>query len=470
MVSFIGVIVGIPNIILLGFFGTVVIIPWIIVLLKKDLTNGLIIWFFLVLFNGVFGQLTLSMLPDISFYRIMWILLFLSFLSQIALKERDLLPITKIEIAMILFCIVCLVSMFRAGSIFKAGEGLVLSDFLNNYAIPFSILFLSKQIMDNEEKIKKLFNALLIIGIYLTFTGIFEHFNLTALVFPRTIMDPYKGIHFGRARGPFLQAEINGTILGMILVASVYVVLHKRRRLSKIFYIIFTSLIPITIFFTYTRACWLGFISSILVVPLFYQRLRKIFLSGFFIVFIITILNWSNVTSPDRTVGGVTAMNPVYDRINVGAASLDMFINKPIFGFGFNTFASVYSDYFYKVNGIPYQGVSVGSHHTLLTILVEVGLVGFVPLMLIFFYIFKHSKELYRKSPPNPFLGKGLVAIFWGTSIVYIINMQFVEMRYFLFPNSLFFMLAGTVVGLNQRLLLYKEVLLRKYKQEIKAK
>jgi len=446
--------------VLLVFYGIVVTIPWIIILLKKDLANGLFIWLLLALISKVFGQLILSTLPDISFYRMMWILLFSTFLAQIALKKRVLLPITNVEIAMVLFCVICLVSMVRVGTFYKTGEGLTIRDFLNGYAIPFSIFFLAKNIMDNEKRIKRLFQVLSIIGIYLAVTGIFEHFNLTALVFPPSIMNPSIGIHFGRARGPFLQGAVNGTALGMSFIAGIYLVTNMRKGVSKIFCIFLISLIPIAIFFTYTRACWLGFILSMFTVALFYPKLRKIFCLVFFIIVCIVILNWPQVKSEDRNVGGVTAMKPVYDRINLYGTSLRMFVDKPLFGCGFGNFRKASPTYVHRIRGIPYRDVTLlSTHDTLVGILVELGLVGFIPLLLILFYIFKHTVRLYHNLFLGPFLGKGLVAAFWGISTVFLVNMQFIEMRYFLFPNSLFFLLAGIIVGMSQRNLLSKQKL-----------
>ena len=451
----IGTFTGNSPIILLGIYGIIAIIPSVLILLNKDLLNGILAWFSLVLLGRAIGRIALPFFPDFDLYRILWILLFLVFLAQIALKKRVILPITKIEIMMILFCVVCLVSMIKAGTMFEEEKGLVLRDFLNGYAIPFSIFFLTKHIVNSEEKIKRLFQFLFILCIYLAFTGIFEHFHLRALVFPRYIMDPNIGIHWGRARGPFVMAAVNGTVLGMILLTSIYLVLHKQRKSSRIFYGILIAIIPITIFFTYTRTCWIGFILSMLTVSLFYPNLRKISLFCFFVIFIIAIFNWSNILSKDRIVGRATAMMPVYNRINLYATSLSMFLDRPVFGFGFNTSKDISHEYFYKFSGIPYVD-DVAPHDTLVNILVELGLVGLIPFLLIFYYIFQHSMGLYRWLPADSFLGKGLIVIFWGISIVLIVNMQFHNMRFFLFPNSLYFLLAGIIVGLNQKILLDK--------------
>ncbi|MHA1341454.1 MAG: O-antigen ligase family protein [Promethearchaeota archaeon] len=452
LIGIIAAFIGISPIILFGIYGIIVIFPSVFILFNKDLLYGLLIWFLLVLLARTIGKIDLPMYPDVELYRIILVIIILIFLLQISLKKRMTLPITEIETMMILFSIVCLISMIKVGNIYKGG-GLELRNFLNGYAIPFSIFFLAKNIVDSEKKIKIIFQFFLILGIYLTFTGIFEHFHLAALVYPRYIMNPNVGIHWGRARGPFVQAAVNGTVLGMIFWASIYLIIYKQEKLSRIFYGIPIAIIPISIFFTYTRACWLGFIFSILIASLFHPKLRKIFLFIFFLVLIIFIFNRPNIMSKSRAVDRIRDSNPIYDRLNLYATSLNMFLDKPLFGIGFDNFKRFSYKYSNKIRGIPYIFID-SQHDTLVSILVELGLVGLIPLLLIFFYIFRYSIQLYRHFHNNSFLGKGLVAIFWAISTVFVINMQFIQMRFFLFANCIFFLFGGIIAGLDQRILL----------------
>ena len=63
------------------------------------------------------------------------------------------------------------------------------------------------------------------------------------------------------------------------------------------------------------------------------------------------------------------------------------------------------------------------------------------------------SVKLYRRLPGGIFAGKGLVVIFWGMIIAFFINMQLRQMRLFMFPSALFFLMAGIICGLYQRTL-----------------
>src|SRR5438093_1302521 len=78
--------------------------------------------------------------------------------------------------------------------------------------------------------------ALVALGAYLGLTAVFEGLGLDALIVPRYIADPGAGIHFGRARGPFVEAVADGLALFGCGVAAAVAFTHWRapwaRRLA----------------------------------------------------------------------------------------------------------------------------------------------------------------------------------------------------------------------------------------------
>ena len=57
-----------------------------------------------------------------------------------------------------------------------------------------------------EVKRRILLGTLVAIGAYLSLTAVAEKLGITGLEVPGYISDPTVGIHFGRARGPFVDA------------------------------------------------------------------------------------------------------------------------------------------------------------------------------------------------------------------------------------------------------------------------
>ncbi len=436
-----------PYLVLLAFLA---IFPLVLIFLKKNLVNALLLWFPAILFR--FGNIPLPLLPDLPPHRILWLSIFLFFLAELALKQRKIIyGITKIEIAMLVLCVYIVFSMIFAGTIYKEGQGLFINTFLSGYLLPFSIFFLARNTIDSEKEIKKVFIFFSIIGLYLGITGIFEYFQVSSLVFPRYIMG-HRG-DIGVAKGPFLLPAVNGTVLGMIFYIVLYLFMQETKKWVKFFHGITIILMLTTLFFTYNRASWLGLALSSLLLPVFFPQMRRMFIIVLLAILLIVAFTQVRVVEKQRVEERIAHMNPIYDRINIYGTVWKMFLEKPVFGFGFNTFMAYSPEYVHKIEGIPYRGWEdkINIHDTWAGILVELGLVGLGLFIFIIFYILKISINLYRRLPSGVFLGKGLVTVFLGFFVVFAVAIQFVEMHFFIFANSLFFLIAGIIVGLNQR-------------------
>ena len=258
--SFFGVY---PNVPLLKSYLAAAVVPLLLIyFLKRGLEDLLLLWFILLVFKE-FGALPLPMLPDIFPYRLVWVLMFGIYLFDLILKRRErILPVTGLEVAMILFTILCLSSMLLAGTLYSTEKGLTLSFFLNGYGFPFSIFFISKNVVDNEKQIKKIFIVFALLVLYLGLTGIFEHFQMKQFVFPHYIMRSWEGGTWGRARGPFMNSSVNGTAIGMMIFMVIYLLLQERIKWKRNLLVIVLVISLVTLLFTLTRASWLAFLGT----------------------------------------------------------------------------------------------------------------------------------------------------------------------------------------------------------------
>jgi O-antigen ligase len=466
-----------PTLPLLKSYIVVAVVPIVLLFfLRQDLVDLVLLWFVLLLFKE-FGALPLPMLPDIFPYRLVWVLIFGIYLFDLILKKRErILPVTGLEVAMILFTILCLSSMLLAGTLYSREKGLTLSFFLNGYGFPFSIFFISKNVVDNEKQIKKVFIFFTLLVLYLGLTGIFEHFQMRQFVFPHYIMRSWEGGTWGRARGPFMNSSVNGTAIGMMIFMVICLLLRERLRWKRglLVIVLLTSLV--TLLFTLTRASWLAFLVAILMTSIFISSVRKIVIPGFLflIVFVVIIFYSGLVTRVEQEVETkqVGVESPIIARIikrtsNVKTVtgrwdllklSFLMFIERPIFGYGYGTFHDAKDKFLSRSSTLNvsedlFIERRAGGHATLMGILVDLGVVGFIIILYMIWYIARVCKKLYDRLPQGPFIGKELIAILIAIMIVYLINVQMIEVRFFIFPNSLFFFVVGIVVGLEQRIL-----------------
>ena len=58
--------------------------------------------------------------------------------------------------------------------------------------------------------------------------------------------------------------------------------------------------------------------------------------------------------------------------------------------------------------------------------------------------------KLYQRLGPNNLKERSFVILFWGFLAVYIVNSVFIEMRYFEFVNSIFFISAGFICRMEK--------------------
>lgn len=424
---------------------------FLFLIISKDLTKGVYLWLLSVMFLK-YQTLSIahSMLPDISVCRILFVFLMLVFIVGVLAKRQKIFPLTGVEYSMFLFCFFAIVSMIWSGFIVKAGGRLRIGELLTGYIFPFSMFFIGQNIYDTAKKREDFIKFIILIGAYLTFTAIFEHFRINKLIWPKTIIDPSFGIHFGRARGPFGQAAVNGTLLGFGFLSSFYFLFDSgRRHFWKALSLVLLVLAPLALFFTYTRGPWIAaFLGFVVILMTGSKKNRKILIAAS-ILLCIVILSSTTFFLDDSTLAlaaeRATAEGPVHARLNLYVASINMFLHHPFFGVGFGQFALYSPRYFKHVDGLSFKHKIVSEHDTFMGILAEMGLLGIALILCIYFFILSKSIRLYRRLETHDTKGKAAVAIFWGFMAVYIINSIFIEMRYFEFVNSLFFIFAGII-------------------------
>lgn len=422
--------------------------------ISRDYTKGIYLWLLsLLFFKYQKLNMTGSMLPDISLDRVLFLFLIVIFIIEVLSRKREIFSLTGIEYSMFLFCAFAIISMMWSGLIIKEGGRLNIGELLSGYVLPFFLFFISQHVYDTRERREGFIKLAILIGLYLSFTAIFEHFGAHRLIWPKYILDSSFGIHSERARGPFTQAAVNGTALGFALSASFYFLLNSGRRdLWRFFSLGLLVISPVAIFFTYTRAAWMGAFLGLAVIAMFILKQRKkAFIVVFVVLCIIVILSMNfflDESSVSFALERFGSKGPIYDRLNLYIASLNMFLHHPLFGVGFGKFSDYVSEYFKNVNNMYFYSEETSGHDSFAGILAEMGLLGIILIAFIYFWIVSRSIRLYRYfAALHDGAGKAMVTVFWGFLAVYVINSIFIEMRYFEFINAFFFIFAGIICG-----------------------
>lgn len=316
-------------------------------------------------------------------------------------------------------------------------------------AIAMIIVFLA---IRDETQIRKILWFFFAFGLYLTITAWAEYLQLWSVVIPKYIATPELGIHWGRARGPFLVSPTLGITLIFCFFANLYLAAKTHAAPRTALYATNLVMLP-AIFFTQTRSVWLAMILCSTVWLIGTKRLRsRAAAAGVLIaagIIIVTIFS-SNIASRDRTRGGVTDPYPVYARIGLAKISARIVRERPITGTGFGHFR----DYAAKLTADPSgkyvrYGSQLMEHNNFLSILTETGIIGLLLFLAFLLAVFKASVRLYRRLalPDSGWLNRTFVVLYWILFVDILTDGMFRETSVDPFNNGLFFTLTALILA-----------------------
>jgi O-antigen ligase len=333
---------------------------------------------------------------------------------------------------MLAYTTIMLVSLISHGSYVSAtGEHWNLFGFMRGYAIPFATYAIARRGVQTDKQLHVFLTALGFFAVYLIFTGLMEILNIRWLVFPRFILDPHSGIHFGQARGIFLNASLYGLALALLLPILIWLFftdLGGRHYLWPL--TAGLALVPLA--YTIQRAAWLSAVATLSVLIVAWPR-RRIVFTGI-MVFAVSA---GCVVVSDKLMqrfawkmGDEGSINYRFIQIETGLA---MFKAQPMFGIGFNRFRLERSKYTQSALTLS------SAHNTWITLLAELGLVGGLPYVAIFgFALCEAAKHYWQYPRYRAFLGIPV-----SVTMGFIIMATSIEVRNDLYANTFIFALWG---------------------------
>ncbi len=325
---------------------------------------------------------------------------------------------------------------------------------IGGYWFAFVVFFLVLHAVRHETHFRRLLIFFMLVGLYLTFTGWCEHFKIWALVFPKFIADPTKGIHWGRVRGPFLVSPAMGVALLFCFFNNLVLIRKAQRPARMMLYPACLAMLPV-IFWTHTRSVWLGLILGTMV-WLIYTRRRWSRTAAVCLLAVAAILtffvNEEGFLSARRSRGGVMDTDPITMRIGLALISRDIWLDHPLVGAGFGHFRDVAPRYARDIQSPYYRFASQAmEHNNFLSILAETGLIGLLLFLALLVVLLRVSLRLYRRLPAcaEGLIDRDIVVLFWVLFVIFVIDGMFRETSVYPFTNALFFGFAGLIVALD---------------------
>ena len=263
-----------------------------------------------------------------------------------------------------------------------------------------------------------LLGVLVTVGAYLGITVWAEGLGIRSLVVPSFINDPNIGLHFGRARGPFVESVADGLSLYMCAVAAAVGLKTWASKSARVFCGTVMLMCLFGVIFTLTRSVWLGAIFGTLAGLLAWPPARRWVLPTMLVAALGVFAALQLVPGlQDKAKTRTDDRSTAWDRLNTNAAAIRMVEAKPIFGFGWHTFREKGPAYLRQASDRPLSGAGNEVHNVFLSHAAELGLVGSI--LWLVALLGAAGGSIVRRGPPE--LGPwrlGLVAIFAAWFVV----------------------------------------------------
>jgi len=354
-----------------------------------------------------------------------------------AMRDRAPLRVEPVHWLLFAVSLYAIVSAILAGTLLETGPFFELLEQLG--LVPFAVFLVAQAAFRTERQRRILLGALVALGGYLGLTALLEATGLTALIVPPYIADPAVGIHFGRARGPFLEAVTNGVGLFACAVAAAVALASWRGQGARVAAGVVLALCTLGLLFTLQRSIWVASVAAGIVTLLAVPELRRRAVPALAAAVVAVAIALAAVPGlQERVDQRRGADESVWDRKNLSTASLNMIDAQPLVGFGWAGFTEESIDHFELSETYPLTAGGLEVHNVYLSHGAELGLIGLT--LWAFAVLAATIGVLTTRGPPELRRWKiafGTYAVFYGLVAAFVPAQ--------VFPVLLFWLLAGVV-------------------------
>ncbi len=379
---------------------------------------------------------------NVPFYeidRVAFVLLVMGVVGRAMVLRQRLFAVERITWPMLGLTALALATVLRQP--FESETWGVLA---SKFIVPFVLFHVAGLVFNEERKLRQFEVFALVVLAYLSFTAIAFLSGAHALIFPRFILDQSLGFHADRARGPFLQAVANGVSINILGLVAWHA--YQRGRVRGLKTALLLASVPVAILATMTRAVWLSFAGTV-VALVFLSKSRALRRAAVGLAllaaagFVVLSSHELRVALSDR----LEERAPVDFRVAVYAGSWQMFLDRPLTGWGFHQMPDELPRY---VSG--YKDKVLYPHNTYLEVLVEEGVVGLALYLWLMWEMWRLGRGAIPATEKNGFLDPQfhrlwpiLLAVYWVNAALVVMSYQFV--------NALLFTMAGMLAAQGRR-------------------
>ena len=381
-------------------------------------------------------------IPDLGLNRVVAGTLFVVLLAQLALRRRRWQYGSALDVTFVLFLGALLLSAANA----VYGVINAVQTTFDAYVIPFLFFFAARHLVHNEDSLRWVIGAFLIIGLYLTFLTVREQLTGEVL-FDIGYAYPMYSPHIRKVVGLLGSPTFMGMALAIIAPTSLYALLRAHSLAARSLIALVFGAVLVGIFMTYSRAAWLGTLLALTVMGLLDRPARRLLIPLVLIATATAVIFWDKVITSYAVTERLMAEASVDFRITATQIATRIIQESPLLGIGFNSFGAVAQ---YRWGWTPFiiPGTFAATHNTFLFVLTSAGLLGFLPylafcLLLAYAFWRNYRRAQAQRGPHDP----GLPALGLAVYVAYLAPSLTVDMAFGFFVNTLFFIIMGAMLG-----------------------
>jgi len=239
-----------------------------------------------------------------------------------------------------------------------------------------------------------------------------------------------------RVSGTLGNPVFYGSYLVMIIFLGIFLAILEENKKTKILLWLITGLNLLMVLMTSSRGAWLGlFVGAFLLAPvwiLLFRRIKEKRQTFFLVVFVSSLLFFLFLLLSESGSLPTTEFFIRYqsifanilkfedNRIFAWKAGLEAFKQRPLFGFGPDSFSYIFDKYYQSsfYPAVPETLFFDRPHNKIIELLVFSGLAGLLGYLAIYvvaiFSVFKNAKTNSRNDPNNSFASFILIAFLLG--------------------------------------------------------
>lgn len=378
-------------------------------------------------------------IPDLSYDRVLVLLLLSIVILQALVSKRKLQRITTLDILVIVYMLAQTIS--RISVIWFGGLGTPdLNGLLDIILMPSIMYWAAKNIIVSKLHMKWLLCALVIACLLICLTGLYEQATGVRVFKSRISLggtevvyqwiDSQGGL---RAAGVLGNPAIYGATLGMGILAGLAYLSYAKPKVIKASLVATIGILLYGVFASLTRSAWLS-VTAVLFPALFLiNGLWKKTLPIIALGLLLFSMLWSMLPDSSKIIQRALTTKTINQRFEVINIGVERFLEKPLTGWGAGA-----------LNIFNLAGAGITSHNTYLTFLVDGGLVLFLCFCAAIGFLLTRVTNVFRMTKRGSLERNVLVAM-TGSILIYLLSGMALELRYFGYFNTLFWICAGVI-------------------------